>query len=455
MRTRLLSIFCLLLAQIHLIAGEEEVGAAQSGRRPAGGRSSYPNIQPATKQPTPAAPQAPANPALPNNSGPSNSNPQGRSTPGTPNPSGRSSPSNQSGFVEEKKGQDPLAYHSEQQRPSPHCPCCHAHALAQSDSANGTLALENTTPAPPVNPPLRPVLEKGWNVWFRSDVLLWKGQEDNLVYCAKGESSPHLIRQLEQPEPRLEWGYRLDIGYNLPHDGWDLELQYTQIHNTGRGKTRNEGGDEVFGTLQPNEDFLLPEPLEKAHAKWRAKLNQLDFVLGREYAVSKFFTLRPNGGARSTWVYQTFNTSYRDESKDKQHIFQKCQFWGLGFVAGLDSDWKIGWGFSIYSDVAYSLLLGCFDVSQHGKTEGGEDWDFKKSFRSGKSIVDIDLGLKWGKLFAEGDWAMAFKIGYEYHIYFNQNQFQQSRGSTSLLLGTPAGGNLAYQGVTFSGQLDF
>lgn len=448
MRIRLLGILCLLLTQVHLIAAEEEVGAAQSGRRTGPGRSSYPAKQPATKEPTPAAPKAPANPALPSNPTPSNSNPQGRSSPGTPNPAGRSSPSNKSGFIEEEKSQDPLAYNSEKQRTDPLCPCCVAHALTES---NSLVALENAPP--PVNPPIRPTLEEGWNVWFRSDVLLWKGQEENLIYCAKSESSSHVARKLEQPEPRLEWGYRLDIGHNLPHDGWDLELQYTQFHNTGRGETEDKG--KIFGTLQPNEDFLLAEPLEKAHAKWRAKLNQVDFVLGREYAISKYLTLRPNGGARSTWVYQTFNTSYRSVDKDKQHIFQKCQFWGLGFVAALDSDWKIGWGFSVYTDLAYSLLLGNFDVSQHGKTEGGEDWDLNKSFRSGKSIVDLDLGVKWAKLFEEGDWAMAFKIGYEYHLYFNQNQFQQSRGSSTLLLGSPTGGNLAYQGVTFSGQLDF
>lgn len=434
------------IAPLYLLAAQEDQetsAAPQTGRRTNSNRAAYPTQQ----QSAPASPVSPANPALPTNPSPANSNPQGKSTPSSPNPSGRSAPAKQSSQVEEKSS--PLAWNETTQASS--CPCCTAHTLA---ALNAPPIAAEAAP-PPANPPLRPVLEKGCNLWIRADLLYWKAEEDNLIYGGLGKSSPHLTSALQQPEAKWEWGFRLDAGYNLPRDGWDLELSYTQMRNNARGTTKAKGSEVVFPTVPPNENFLLPQPVEKAHGKWRIHLSQIDFELGREYAISPYLTVRPNGGLRTTFLYQTFNVSYRDEDKNSQRILQKNQFWGLGCAAGLGTGWKLGWGFSLYGDFAYALLLGCFDVRQHGITENGEDWRYQKGFRSGKSILDVDLGVKWSKLFQEGDWAMAFKIGYEYHLYFNQNQFQVSRGNSALLLSQTQGGDLAYQGVTFSGQFDF
>jgi hypothetical protein len=290
----------------------------------------------------------------------------------------------------------------------------------------------------------------------RAELLLWKAQEDNLTYCTTSNTSSHFEENLQHPEPILQWGYRLDAGYNTPHDGWDLEMQYTQIRNTGRSTEERHGSQAVFPTLLPDETFLLSGPLDKAKGKWKVKLNQVDFVLGREFTTGEYFTLRPYGGVRSTWIYQTFNAMYRyHDSHTQQHVFQKNHFWGFGGVAGLGTNWKLGWNLSLYGDVGYSLLLGFFDLGQKGKVEESTQWDFDRSFRTGKSIVDIDLGIKWAKLFAEGDWAMAFKIGYEYHLYLNQNQFFISQGSSDFPQTASSGGDLSYQGVIFSGQFDF
>ncbi len=327
------------------------------------------------------------------------------------------------------------------------CSRCQSNTLAsQAESIN----------SPPINPPERPVLKKGCDLWVRAELLLWKAQEDNLTYCTTGASPTHFEEVLQHPEPQIQWGYRLDAGYNTPHDGWDLEMQYTQMRNTGRGSSERHGGQAVFPTLIPDESFVLPGNIKNSKGKWKVKLNQVDFVLGREYATGEFLTLRPYGGARSTWIYQTFNAFYRyHHPHNKQDIFQKSHFWGFGFVGGLTTNWKLGWNLSLYGDVGYSLLFGFFDVGQKGKIEQSTLWSFDRSFRSGKSVLDVDLGIKWAKLFAEGDWAMTFKIGYEYHLYFSQNQFLLGQGSPGFQQTQTPGGDLAYQGVIFSGQFDF
>src|SRR5207245_1763851 len=139
----------------------------------------------------------------------------------------------------------------------------------------------------------------------------------------------------------------------------------------------------------------------------------------------------------------------------------KNRFWGFGFVGGMDTDWMLGQGLSLFGNADFSLLFGDFKVREKGSvfmllangTNGGGGFISDNDFKSGKGVFDIEMGLKWERCF-EKYGRLSLQAGFEFHLYPNQNQWQDPNfGSATNLI--PTVGDLAYQGLSFGAQLDF
>jgi hypothetical protein len=302
-----------------------------------------------------------------------------------------------------------------------------------------------------INPPANPWAEESNLLWVEAEALLWQAFEDNLQYVmtAEGSGLPSTERNLITPHSHWYWGYRVGVGYQMPHDGWDGKLLYTHITNYAKGESSNRG--QTLFQYWGEEENALAGTITHAKGSWRSNLDQFDLNLGREYFVGKHMTLRPNGGLRTTWLFQKYDIHYTNSADVEQKAHMTNRFWGFGLVGGVDTDWRFVGGFSLYGSADYALLLGFFDLDQKGYQDGSSIWDTEKSFRSGTSIIDMELGIKWSRLVSNDQLGFIFKAGYEYHLYFDQNQFVTPIGSHF----RSNGGNLAYQGVVLSGQINF
>ena len=308
---------------------------------------------------------------------------------------------------------------------------------------------------PAINIPARPVVKGGWNLWVMGEALLWQAVQDNMEYIYKGhDGSDNLrVRDIKKPHFDWDWGWRLGTGYNIPRDGWDLSLAWTHIENHAKGTT-HAGDEHLYSVWSVTSHAGDIGTGSEARGNWDIHLDQVDLNLGREFYVGRYLTLCPNAGMRSAWIFQDYHIHFEGSNgAEKNHLTNR--FWGLGFFAGVDSNWMLGGGFSVYGDAGLAILLGFFDVDQHSSFNGSTTSKIEKSFRAGRPIFDLDLGLKWAKKFHRERFAFTLKLGYEYHLYFNQNQFLLSNGSDTFELFNPINGDLTYQGAVFSGQFDF
>lgn len=306
------------------------------------------------------------------------------------------------------------------------------------------------------NTPARPSIKKGYDVWIKGDALVWQAAEDGLTYLYSGNQTR---RDLHTVSFDWDWGFRLGAGYNTPKDGWDIDLSWTRIYNQAHGHQNSHSSNTLFPawTVAANP---FAGTIHHAKAHLHIHLNQIDLDLGREFYVSKSLTVRPFAGLRTDWISQHYTIHMKgvatsDASFLEQTAHLKSKFWGFGFAAGLGTEWWIKGGWALYGDAAMSLLMGFFDIDQKGSQNAVNVWSQDKNFRSGKAILDLGLGFKWATLLHDNRFGLTFKAGYEYHLYFNQNQFVASTGNTALELFNPVKGDLAYQGVTGSIQFDF
>ncbi len=413
-----------------------------------------------------------------------------------------------------------------------------AHA---AQTATGTNLQQNPraskSNASTINPPVRPVLPDAVDFFIDGEFLWWKARETGLDFATKTTYYPNssifspgsgsLIPTASSIQnnqfinnysgnvknPHFKWapGFRVGIGFNMPFDGWDIYLNWTRLHTSechGKAATNPTFGKIVIPEFQP---FELPDQnlvYSSADPSWRLHYDSIDLELGREFYVSRRLTLRPFIGLREAWIRQKYKISTQGIGEvyttqaitiDEVNVFlndltvyntvrMKNDFNGLGPRAGLNTDWYLGAGFSIFGDFGVALLLGNFDVQYNatadafldpgvtvppnpGPTEQFGTTTLSNGFHDTRATVDLGLGLRYAHKFSDDRYRVRVAVGWEAHEFFSQNQFisfendilpiqLDSDGdiypiSSKLQANTERRGDLSLQGLTASVRFDF
>jgi hypothetical protein len=335
-----------------------------------------------------------------------------------------------------------------------------------------------------INPSAMPKIQNGmdWSVFLTAEALYWRAHEDNLEYGVEANRvikiSPTQSLQLGKTELQdlefdFDWGFRAGLGFMLPHDGWDLYFNYTYFFADSHNKA-DKAQDANFA-LYPRwiNPTIVEGPSGSANlanvnsieADWNLHLNLIDGTIGRMFATSKWLSLRPFAGVRGLWIHEkykitheggtfspNFITSYREDA-----VNMKNSSWGVGAIAGLDSEWSFAKNWSFYACFGLSVLYGHFNIDQEEVVANGDltvvDLNHQ-GFHKGRAITDVAFGLRWDRMFCDDRFHFGLQLGWEEHIFFDQNQFV--RFSTPNVPGIfDRGGNLTLQGATLSACFGF
>ena len=242
-------------------------------------------------------------------------------------------------------------------------------------------------------------------VWVEGSFLFWQSSMDQLSYATTSDSTSSLTHATVHA-PHFEWtpGFRVGIGYKVPHDHWDLFLDYTQIGARAHGEaSRSEGA--VFPLWQAPFAAGLGagDTLYATHANahWKADVYALDAELGRNCSAGKWLSIRPFMGVRSLFIYQQYHLGYRGGTSapagERDQVVLDQDFWGVGLRLGFDSLWGLGGGWGIYGNGAASLLSGHFDVDQHEKLKpsGTPRVDLSEEVKPVVVAAELALGVQW------------------------------------------------------------
>lgn len=342
-------------------------------------------------------------------------------------------------------------------------------------------SLANATDSnPPINdcdltscsaPSARPSVKKGWNLFTQTDWLYWKANETGLGYALNQEmfkiTDPNLMGFGEVANPKFDWesGFRVGVGYNIPHDQWDITSLWTWYD--GKGSDSQHSTHNNLPTILPvfihpniyNDESIAA--CKDANYNALIHLNLLDLDLGRQFKAGKWLSLKPHFGIRSAWIHQVHDITYEDLfDKTGELVLNKYlthitnNFWGLGIRGGLGTDFGLKWGFSLTGNFSLSLLYGLFETSYSERfiTEEGSNTVIAEdnSFHSGKVVTDIDLGLRWTRAFAKERIRFLLQGGWEHHMFFSQNQIMHFVDGQSWGNFVQNQGDLYFQGWTIS-----
>ncbi len=299
------------------------------------------------------------------------------------------------------------------------------------------------------------------DLWIEGDALLWVSSLDGLSYAVKSDRTTSLSHaHVKEPDFDWDWGVRLGLGYKLPYDKWDIFINYTYVHAHAEGGVSDEDG-AVFPQWQA--PFGLTAPIYATHAKahWNANVNIGDIELGRDCFVANWLSIRPFMGVRGLVIDQDYDVRYTGGTAvpagDRDKVSLDNDFWGVGIRLGFDSLWGLGAGWSLYGNGAASLLSGHFSIHEHERVEEAEVTRVNLSNHVDNVIVtaEMALGIQWDYLFSKDSYHFGFKFGWEFNVFFDQNQLVRFVGDTAPGLFVRNDGDLSFQGLTFGMRFDF
>jgi hypothetical protein len=319
------------------------------------------------------------------------------------------------------------------------------------------------------NPPAGAQEVRGYHLFLIGEFLWWKAEEDGLTFSYKtnnptGQLTDNKIR-LEEMDFEWDYGFRVGGGFNIPHDRWDISFFWTNLDTESKTHKNADDGNGLFPYWAFPNGIAGGEFFNRADAKWKLFLNIGDIELGKDFYVGKSLSVHPFVGPRTAWIDQEFNVKYLtapflpDQTIDIIKM-KKCDYWGLGPRIGMDMQWWLTRLFNIYASAAISLLYGEFHIHQKEQAEIveldalQEPLNFRNSFHISRPITDLAIGLGWDTQFAHDRLHIGLKVGWEQHVFFDQNQFIRFvSSSTNSLLSNR--GDLSTEGLTASLRLDF
>ncbi len=331
-----------------------------------------------------------------------------------------------------------------------------------------------------INPPARPLVKDPLGLTLKGDALFWQANETDLCYAVLNEDVPtwvHDGEMLNVGDTDWDWGFKLAAGYDMPHDGWDLFLQWTRFYTDANKATSADFPGVVFPTyFHAGTPGPIPATLSggfaRANAYWNMHMNLIDLELGRQFFVSKWLTLRPHAGLRNAWIRQYVSINYLNSALNafpdrgassglptgqNLNVHLKNDFWGIGLRGGLDGDWGIGRGFSIFGELAAAILIGEFDVGAKetrltaSPVETRLDLDYDED--AARVTMDLAAGLRYQLTFAQDRYGFMIQLGWEQHMFFGQNQLFKVFTAPAML--SQSNADLNTQGITGSMKFDF
>lgn len=269
---------------------------------------------------------------------------------------------------------------------------------------------------------------------FRGDLLYWRPYLTGIELCfgtgsiaqtTVGDGQVILSDEFDI-DPHFDWdaGYRIAVGYEMASH-WGIGADWTHFKGNGHYSSFDNGDLTSRGKLN-------------------VTLNQIDLILGYDYAVNCDFNVKPFLGVRGTRIKDgvkgliTTQLTIDDVPAlgELRYFNHRQDYRGVGPVLGFQGDYNIGCGVGLYGTAAASILYGRFRVNMDDETLLGTrvltqiNTANARHLHSFDPNVDLALGLFWKTDLLECA-QLNMKLGFEHHEYFNQNHFSVFRGDMS------------------------
>ncbi len=246
--------------------------------------------------------------------------------------------------------------------------------------------------------------------FLSASLIYWRAHQGGLSECFPSKEidftkDGEIFSELKgkRDDLHFEWrpGFTVGGGYQFTNN-WDVGLFYTDF----RSKAERE-----HSHFQKN--------------RWKLHFQVADLVVAYEFESCSCFTVRPFLGLRGALIDQSVKAfQSRDCLASGFRAHNTQDFSGLGPLFGIEANFDLGCGFSLYGDLGGSFLYGHYR-GKFKKAElfsgGGIFCNLRQHEHSCQSILDAGFGITWETCFCNS-MRLFISLGVEHHCYFDHNR---------------------------------
>lgn len=305
-----------------------------------------------------------------------------------------------------------------------------------------------------ITPNAGPRVAHGADVFITANFIWWGVNQDGLNYATTGfltdAAAGGVFDSASRGKSKYvghDWapGFKVGLGLNLSHDGWDLFAQYTWLHASDSNSLTNrpEGVAFTLGILPFNDGpSILGDSIK---GNWDLHFNVIDVELGRNFYLSQFLTMRPFIGFKGTWQDQdvkvtTESTNFQINNQGQNTpvsgpFVHKRTFdnWGIGVRGGFNISWYMAKNWSIYGNLAFTGMWTDYDKLTYSDTLQDSITGNSKTyinvsaddFYTVKYIGETEIGLRYDVWFYDDNYHFAVQAGWEQQVWINWATFAE------------------------------
>jgi hypothetical protein len=297
------------------------------------------------------------------------------------------------------------------------------------------------------------------------EFLYWIATETNLDAASSGvdPSSQAPKGTTLYPGFRYEPGFKVGMAFDIGHDHWYIDANYTWFHGKGSTQQLQSGDSEIINS-NPIISILNPtDSITEASTSWWIHHNFLTANIGRHYKLSPSFTARPFVGLAGAWNRQENPVHYTvlDSSPLPGSVNQAIDltnsqsYYGVGLTAGVMPSWKLHKNWSIYGLVGIMNLWSQYQVSRLETVTTISDETGEVLPETAENTIDtlshaygiqpvsiLRFGVLYSTRIGDDTVGMTFQLGYEEQIWVNHIHFEDT-------------GTLSFQGLNARLRFEF
>ena len=311
----------------------------------------------------------------------------------------------------------------------------------------------NKMPKQEITPP---IVSSGMKIETSADFIWWKTTIDGLEYVASGVHNGNISvgaktsvsgGEIKSASFDYQPGFKIGLGFLFDHDGWDIRAEYTWLNPNTQSNSvslvRDEGLVSSYGIVESAGAFGSFD-LTNGSSAFTHHFNVVDLMLGRDFFVSKWLSLKPQLGAKVSWTKDEYDLHYTAyypglSSTDFALDF-KQKMLGAGIRAGMGSFWRISEHFGLYGNLMFSGLWSYFKSSESQEQGSLTTCKNKENMQKIVNIVEYGIGLGYATWFCQDACQFSIKAGWEQQIWLGYNNLIDVNYVTT--------GNLNMQGLT-------
>lgn len=298
-------------------------------------------------------------------------------------------------------------------------------------------------------------------------ILYGKIDGEGFQYAEKiVQSPPHIKKHFKNISMSWAPGYRVGFDWLFPCQDWQFGFHWThyEARSSSTSHFHGKANKDVFIAIPLMSNFLQFIPANatvpvRGRLKSRFEFYDLDFSRWSNCSNELYF--RPIVGVRIATIHENMKVvsflgpEFPTFSLD---LHLKNEHKGIGFKAGLDSQYFICDSFSVTGGITGALIWGNAEYKNKSvaliTALGGFRERLDEHVRVIRPILDLHAGFEWCCIVCDCN-PLRIKAEWEFHCLFKQFRYFVTSIPLNAVLGPKTNNNVVLQGVSLTASFEF